>query len=501
MVVPPSVHPSSRALAQPGSNSWKVARADKVAVIVDACDYFRILRQAMLAAEKRIMIVGWDFDTRIDLDPDDDESMDLGHFMLHLAKQRPDLEIRILKWDFGAWKSLFRGSHLWMLFRWAITKPIRFKFDAKHPPGCSHHQKIVVIDNCLAVCGGIDMTSDRWDTRDHEDDDPRRVEPSGKTYEPWHDATTLLNGDAAAALDELCRERWKVATGETMHAVTGLADCWVDEVEPHFLDADVAVARTRAAYEDQAEIREIEQLYLDMICSAEHFIYAENQYFTSPKIAAAIVARLEQKPDLEIVMVQPLTADGWIEQVAMDGTRVRLCRMIGKSDPDDRLRIFSPLTKGGTPIYVHAKVMIVDDRVLRIGSSNMNNRSLGLDSECDVLIEASQVEDEAAARAAIRSIRVGLLAEHLGNDCDAIGDSLAETDSMRATIARFAREGRCLKPITMEESEGFEKFVADREILDPESADEMFEPLAKRGLVKSFWANLCHRRSRGRKVR
>ncbi len=478
-----------------------MVRANKVAVIVDACDYFRILRKAMLAAEKRIMIVGWDFDTRIDLDPDDDESMDLGHFMLHLAKQRPDIEIRILKWDFGAWKSLFRGSHLWMLFRWAITKPIKFKFDAKHPPGCSHHQKIVVIDNCLAVCGGIDMTSDRWDTRDHEDDDPRRVEPSGKTYAPWHDATTLLNGEAAAALDELCRDRWKIATGQTMHAVDGRVDCWVDEVEPHFLDADVALARTRAAYEEELEIREIEQLYLDMICSAERFIYAENQYFTSPKIAAAIVARLEQKPELEIVMVQPLTADGWIEQVAMDGTRVRLCRMIGKSDPDNRFRIYYPQTKGGTAIYVHAKLMIVDDRMLRIGSSNMNNRSLGLDSECDVLIETSQVQSEDAASKAIKGIREGLLAEHLGIDCEVVAKSLAKTGSMRATIAEYSNDSRTLKPIEMDEPEGFEKFVADREMLDPESADEMFEPLATRGLVKSFWANLRHRRSRGRNVR
>lgn len=491
--VPPARTPS-RSLAQPDSNCWKVAHADKLAVIVDACDYFRILRKAMLEAEQRIMIVGWDFDTRIDLNPDDDDSMDLGHFMLDLAKQKPDLEIRILKWDFGAWKSLFRGSHLWMLLRWAMTRAISFKFDAKHPPGCSHHQKIVVIDNCLAVCGGIDMTSDRWDTRDHKDDDLRRVEPDGKTYGPWHDATTLLNGEAAAALDELCRERWKIATGETMDAVAGRKNCWVDDVEPHFLDASIALARTRAAYENEPEIREIEQLYLDMIASAERFIYSENQYFTSPKIAAAIVARLQQNPDLEIIMVQPLTADGWIEQKAMDGTRVRLCRMIGEGDPNDRFRIYYPVTEGGTPIYVHAKVMIVDDRMLRIGSSNMNNRSLGLDSECDVLVEATQAESEAAAVKAIRGIREGLLAEHLGTSCDEINESLTQTRSMRATIAKFAGNGRCLKPIAMDEPEGFEKLVADKELLDPECADEMFEPLARRGLVKSFWAHLRGRR-------
>jgi len=143
-------------LAKPGENCWKTARADKVAVIVDAADYFRIIHQAMLEARHRIMIVGWDFDTRIELDPEDAKHLSLGRFILELARSRPEIEIRILKWDFGAIKSLFRGSHLVMLARWAMTRAIRFKFDSAHPPGCSHHQKIVVIDDCLAVCGGID---------------------------------------------------------------------------------------------------------------------------------------------------------------------------------------------------------------------------------------------------------------------------------------------------------------------------------------------------------
>ncbi len=124
----------------------------------------------------------------------------------------------------------------------------------------------------------------------------------------------------------------------------------------------------------------------------------------------------------------------------------------------------------------------------------MNNRSLGLDSECDVLVEASQAENRNAATAAITDIRVGLLAEHLGVSCDEIHGCLDKTGSMRATIAQFSGMPRRLKPIPMDEPEGFEKVVADKELLDPECADEMFEPLTKRGLMRSFWTNLRGKR-------
>ena len=95
------------------------------------------------------------------------------------------------------------------------------KLDGAHPPGASHHQKIVVIDDSLAFCGGIDMTGDRWDTREHRDDEPRRITPGGAPYAPWHDATTAIEGPAAAALGELARDRWRRAGGAALAPVTG----------------------------------------------------------------------------------------------------------------------------------------------------------------------------------------------------------------------------------------------------------------------------------------
>jgi phosphatidylserine/phosphatidylglycerophosphate/cardiolipin synthase-like enzyme len=263
-------------MLKPGKNCWRIAKANRAAVIVDACDYYRIIREAMLKARYRILLIGWDFDPRIPLDrtSDDHGQETLGEFLLHLAQTKPDVPIHILKWDVGALKMLGRGAAVIHLLRWAKTKAIKFKFDHAHPPGCSHHQKVVVIDDCLAACGGIDMTADRWDTPEHAEDDPRRLRPSGKAYGPWHDATMIVEGDAARALGELGRERWRSATGESLplDAVDEGHEIWPTELLPDFEHIDLGIARTRAAYEEEPEIREIELLYLDMIASAKRFI-------------------------------------------------------------------------------------------------------------------------------------------------------------------------------------------------------------------------------------
>mgnify|MGYP000017531788 CR=1 FL=1 len=130
---------------------WRYAKASKAHVVVDAEEYYAKMREAMLAAEHRILLIGWDFDTRITLcrrepghraargDPPDR----LGDFIVWLARRKPGLEIRVLKWNFGALKMFLRGSMPFDLLRWWRTPGIDFKFDGAHPVGCSHHQKIV----------------------------------------------------------------------------------------------------------------------------------------------------------------------------------------------------------------------------------------------------------------------------------------------------------------------------------------------------------------------
>ncbi|URD59878.1 phospholipase D-like domain-containing protein [Sphingomonas sp. KRR8] len=480
-------------LFEPGRNIWRMAQADHAAVIVDACDYYRVIRQAMLQARKRILIIGWDFDPRIKLDRTGDGNPEetLGDFLLNLPKQNPELEILILKWDLGALKMLLRGSAIAWIARLAWQKQVRFRLDHAHPTGCSHHQKIVVIDDCFAICGGIDMTGDRWDRPVHADHDPGRVRPNGSEYGPWHDATMAVDGPAAGALSEIARDRWFRATGEQL-PILDMPDCvWPEGLQPQFENLKVAVARNAAAYREWPAVKEVEALFVDMIESAQRFIYAENQYFTSPVVAAAIIRRLERPDPPEIVLVQPLTADGWLEQVAMDAARIRLAQAIGRHDPDNRFRIFTPKTQQGQDIYVHAKLMIVDDQVLRVGSSNLNNRSLGLDSECDLALEA--VDD--AQRDGIAALRTQLMAEHLGTERERVVDEFSRSGSLLATIEALRGPGHSLALLPIEKPSDAAEFIADRELLDPKSPDLMFEGMTHRSLfspIRERWRGRRH---------
>lgn len=438
----------------------------------------------MLNARYQIMLVGWDFDTRIKLDRG--RSLPgvpnvLGEFVRWLANRQPELQIYLLSWNMGALKLLGRGSSVLTAARWAAHERIHLKFDSEHPAGGTHHQKVAVIDDAFAFCGGIDMTARRWDTREHLDGDRRRRQPNGKLYGPWHDATTAADGAAARALGELARERWERATGERPPAPPASTAVWPEELEPHFRQADVAIARTLPAQEAEREVREIEALYLDLIASAERVIYAENQYFASRRIAEAIARRLAEPDGPEIVLVMPETADGWLEEEAMGSARARLMKSLAKADAYGRFHIYTPVTAGGEPIYVHAKVMVVDDAVLRVGSSNWNNRSLGLDSECDVAVDA-RLPANCGVRPTIAAIRNDLLAEHLGTTSAEVAAMLESTGSLIATIERLRGAGKTLRRFTAPELKTAEIFLADNEVLDPENAGGFFEPLAKRRL-------------------
>ena len=477
---------AAKPVVEEGRNCWRIARANRVSVVVDAADYFHYVRELCEEAQNLLLFIGWDFDSRISLEPGDrSRRARLSGFFLRLARRNPRRRIAILKWRFGALKQFLIPASAWTLARWAATRAIEFKFDGAHPAGCSHHQKIVVVDDCLAVCGGIDLASGRWDTAEHLDDDPKRLMPNGKPHAPWHDITMLMDGDVAGALGELARDRWDVAGGKPLPPVQAIDPQWPDDVPVLFENVDLAIARTRAPYGDVEEVREIETLYLDMIAAAQKFIYIENQYLTSAKIAAAIATRMGEANPPDIVVVMPRSAEGWLEQKAMDAARVQLARAIGKVDKGDRFRIYVPVTKGGTDIYVHAKLMIVDDRILRIGSANLNNRSLGLDSECDMVLDCALPANKGAEKA-IATVRARLLAEHLGVGEDVVAATFAKTGSLVDTAEALRGEGKTLELLDLEKPGPLDKLIAENELLDPEHAEGFFEPLQQRGLRKRW---------------
>jgi phospholipase D1/2 len=474
-------------LIEPGRNCWRVEKAGRASLIVDAEDYYRFALEAMLKAKSQIILIGWDVDTRVKLaekPAPQGAPAALGPLLSWLSKRKPELDIYILAWDEGLISVPGRGTTMFRMLRWALDSKVTIKWDGTHPLDASHHQKILVIDDAIGFCGGIDITGDRWDTRDHRDEDPGRKRPfTRRAYEPWHDAIMALDGAAASGLGDLARIRWEAATGKRLPVPPRGSDPWPDELKPTFRDVPVAIARTRGKEGPIEEVREIEALFVDLIRAARRFVYVETQYFASRIIGEAIAERLGEADGPEFVIMNPKTAYGWLDEAVMSPARYELMKSLRERDPHGRFRIYSPVTEKGADIYVHAKVMIVDDVYLRVGSANMNNRSMGLDSECDVMIDGSGNEE---TQRTIAKLRIDLLAEHLGKEAAEVERCFGETDSLIGCIETMRGSGRTLVPFEPEKPNKLEKKLAKSEVLDPEGPGELFERRARPGLLSGL---------------
>ena len=479
---------AERRLCRPGETCWQQPHAPRFGVLIDAADYFQAAREAMIAAEREILILAWEFHTKTELvrpaashDAEgtpygaDGWPSRLGDFLIALAEAKPRLEIRIVLWDFAMIYAPER--ELIPIFRlpWKGHPRIHLQMDSAHPPAASQHQKIVVCDDKVAFSGGLDLTANRWDTREHLADDPRRVNPAGEPYGPFHDAMAILDGPAARALGEIARQRWAVASGYDCHAPTdGLAaDPWPASVTPLLTDVHPAIARTYPAYRGFPEVREVERLFLESIQAARHAIYIEQQYFTSAAIGEALERSLTLANGPDIVIVLPYETSGWLEESTMGVGRVRLQRRLEAADRFGRLRVYQTRVPGAglDAVKLHAKLMMVDDRLLRVGSANMSNRSLGLDSECDIALEAAGDDAERIA-AAVTHQRNDLLAEHLGTDADTVAAAVQREGGLIAGIealrAPDGADARTLIPLTHDVPEWMERLVPDTRKLDPE---------------------------------
>jgi len=396
----------------PGSNCWRVEPANRAAFLIDADAYYRALAAAFERARRYILLSGWQLDSRFRLTPEDQSAPCFGDFLHHLIRRSRRLNIYLLIWDFAIVYATDREIIPLYSHPWRTHRRIHFLLDSSHPLGASHHQKIVVVDDALAFAGGLDIADRRWDTPAHEAHDPRRMDAYNRPYPPSHDVQLMVDGDAAAALGGLVKDHWCRATGRRFRTPSGrVGDPWPPEVKPDLQNVSVAIARTEPEYYGRPEVREVERLYLDSIREARRVIYFENQYLSSKPIADALAARLEEENGPEIIMVLPKETSEWLERVTMAVLRSRLLRRLRAADRFNRLHVYYPVVPGDhVQLRVHAKLCIVDDRFARIGSSNLNNRSMGLDTECDLAIEA----EERSTAQSITNLRHRLVAEHLG---------------------------------------------------------------------------------------
>lgn len=423
-------------------NVCEVAQAGRVALLVDGESYFPAFMRAAERAERSLIIVGWDFDSRTPLAfaADGTPLLTLGEFLNRLCKKRRRLHIHVLDWDYPMLFGTDRELPPLYGFSWKPHRRIRFQYDDTHPLAGSHHQKLVIVDDKVAFVGGLDLAAKRWDSPQHRPDDPRR-RFNGTAYPPFHDMMMMLDGAAACALSGIARTRWERATGHALPAVATGGDPWPPTLAPDARDVRIGIACTAPPRNGEDGVRQIEALYLDMIARARHCIYIENQYFTAHKIGAALAARLAEPDGPEVVVVSRLLSHGWLEEVTMTLLRTRLIRDLRAADRHGRFEIYYPHIEGlaeGTCVDVHAKLMIVDDKWLRIGSSNLSNRSMGLDTECDAVLEA---QGRPEARAAVRRFRDLLLAEHLGVPVESVAREIDAAGSVHRAIHVLEADG------------------------------------------------------------
>ncbi|WP_334163908.1 phospholipase D-like domain-containing protein [Phenylobacterium sp.] len=465
---------------RPGDTCWRTARADRAAFLIDTEAYFTAVFDALQKARRSILLLGWGFDPRTRLFPDGydgpDDPDEVGRILVELACARPELDVRLLIWKSALPISASQEFFPHKARRWFEKTPVKFRLDDQVPFGACHHQKVLVIDDRLAFCGGGDIGVDRWDTAHHHDVEPRRIMPKQEQHPPRHEVMMMVDGAAASALGDLFRERWRRAPhGEELAPPPDAGgDPWPDHVPPALKDVDVAIARTEPAWKGRPLVEEIRRLNLDAIAEARDVIYLENQYFTSPLVCEALAKRLAEPDGPEVVLISTGKAPSWFDQMTMDRARGTMIWRLRAADVFGRFRAFYPTTPGGGVIIVHSKVSVFDDRIARVGSANLNNRSGGFDTECELAVE----QDDPEARLTIAAFRDRLVGHFMGMTGDAVSKARAEFGGLGPAIDALNREGR-LAPIEPPMMTGVGEFIAAYHIGDPSDTADSWR-LARR---------------------
>jgi len=455
-------------ILKPGRNLWRSAKADRMAFLIDGEEYFLRLEEVLPQARQSIFIIGWDFNPDIRLRPREPDSITLGDLLRKCVDENPQLELRILVWGMGP---IYSGKSFKMFgkMEWSDHPRIHLRFDFRHPLRGSHHQKIVVIDDQTAFLGGIDLTARRWDDRSHSIDNPARVAPDGTPYGPVHDMQTLVTGSIAGLIGGIARRRWEKATREVVPETIAEAPApWPTGLEPTLTDCNTGLALTEPwKWKGRRGHREAIRLTHDALKAAKRQIYIETQYLASFGVGRTLAKQLRQSDGPEIVVIVTCESHGFLERVTMGGNRNRLIRRLQRADRHGRLRVFFAVTpdgKGGQrEIIVHSKLIIIDDRFVRVGSSNLNNRSEGLDTEADIAVETS----DPASRRSILALRHDLIAEHLGADPAEVASIVAETGSMIAAVDRLNTGPRGLRPFDVDPKRGETGSLIGTGLVDP----------------------------------
>lgn len=437
----------SSSILIPGKTVWRRCRAGRLAILNDAAAYFAALREALLLATRQVYIIGWDIHSQTRFvgpsgQADDGYPEELGAFLKALLLAKPELRINILVWNFPALYAAEREWNSATKFTAGASDRLRFCFDSSLPLGSAQHQKIAVIDGALAFSGGLDLTIRRWDTSAHDVHDPLRIDPDGKPYPPFHDVQCMVDGEAAVSVTEIAESRWRAAGCTVETSTAAITDeRWPASVPVQSRGMTVGIARTEILTASAPGVQEVARLFEASINAADRFIYIENQFTSATDIARHLAQRMLEVPQLRVLIVTPKMHSSWFESQAMQSGRGGFIGQFAAAGVMDRIRFLYPSVRDGesdAAVMVHSKVMIVDDRILRVGSANLNNRSMGADTECDLAFEAtSEAQQQYIAR--LRRQLIGHFCgvdeqEIASNEADLFGylDRLSEGEAAKS---------------------------------------------------------------------
>lgn len=362
-------------------------------VLIDGADAFEAIANAIQNATQSIWVTGWYITPGFELKRDGTETESVGAL---LAKAAEHLDVRVLVWA-GAPVPIFHPTRKEVdaaVKELTRATTIKCQRDPREHPFHCHHEKTLVIDGELAFVGGIDMTDmagDRWDTSDH----PARRRLG------WHDVTTRLNGPAVADVAQHFATRWEELTGEQLEVPQS-----PPEAGPHTVQIVRTVAEDMYKELPDGDFRVLES-YIRALRNAERFIYLENQFLWAPEITELLADKLRNPPqtDFRLTIMLPTRANN-----GQDDTLGQLGVLEDADAGNDRLLVATLRSLSGERddrLYIHAKVGIVDDRWLTVGSANLNAHSLFNDTEMNVVTDSQELA---------RETRIRLWAEHLNTE-------------------------------------------------------------------------------------
>ena len=394
-------------------------RGNSLEVLIDGAQALPRIADALTGARSQVHIAGWHITPGFGLTRDTGAAR-LRDLLGELAERIP---VRVLLWA-GSPLALFTPDRAAVRdVRDELMRGTRVKcaLDKHERPMHCHHEKLVIVDEEVAFVGGIDLTSlggDRYDSSEH-----RMHSRLG-----WHDAATRVAGPAVADVAEHFAVRWCETTGEQLQT---------SGPQPPAGDVELQIVRTvpESVYEaiPRGDFRILES-YTRSLRSAHSFVYLESQFLWSAQIVGILEAKLRRPPSdrFRVVVLLPAKPNN-----GADSTRGQLAALVRADAGAGRFLATTISARTGgldAPLYVHAKIAIVDDEWLTLGSANLNEHSFFNDTEMNVV-----THDSALAR----ETRLRLWSEHL--ECpiaDVNGDPADVVDRLWRPIAEEQRARR-----------------------------------------------------------